>query len=196
MIWILRAIIRPTAHGRDGTPSRSSLLYWLPPSFNPSSTLLHLHQPSLHPSISLNDLPCPWSPPCFTPSTSVLLSFSLRPPSSHRPPSLSIQPLWAVSTHLTSTPCLLPINFGADGRALLSLCELDWQGLVINLHRRPVICRSAPTLLSIVLSFKSPLPCSPPNLLFSLIFILALLYPPLPLLLLCPTCYSYLLVEC
>ena len=115
----------------------------------------------------------------------------------HTVPSPSIQPLCAVSTHLTSPPCLLPINFGADGRALLSLCELDWQGLVINVHRRPVICRSAPSPLFIALSFNSPLPSSPPNLpsfLYSSLLCSVLLYlycfPPS-----LPASYSRLYIE-
>lgn len=112
------------------------------------------------PMISLNDPFCPWfadSPP----TAAVFLQPARSPPSQSL---LSLQPPSPMSSHLTSPPCLLPINFGADGRALLSLCESDWQGPVINLSRRPVVCCSALSLrLSIILSFDSPLPRSPPH---------------------------------
>lgn len=88
---------------------------------------LHLIYRPLFSSSSNNDLPCPWSPHCLSPSTS---SFK-----HHR----SSAALGCV----TSPPRLLPINFGADGRALLSLCEPDWQELVIRLRRPAVIRRSA-----------------------------------------------------
>lgn len=56
--------------------------------------------------------------------------------------------------------------------ALLSLCERDWQEPVINLHRQPVVCRSAPSHPT--LSFNSPPLSSKPPLFPSLLFHLCL----------------------
>ena len=115
---------------------KSSSLHWLPASFNPSSTLLPLHQPSPHPSISLNDLLCPWSPPCFTPSTSTStpLSFSLRPPPSHR--CLSLYSLSGLCRHI-SPPHLVSFPLTLEQMAgpcslCVSLTDRGWSSASID----------------------------------------------------------------
>lgn len=112
-----------------------------------SSPVLGLHPAFLHPP-----------PPSFyslslSPAQTSILSPSFLP----QAPGLCghISP-----PHLVSFPLTLEQMAGPCS----SLCELDWQGPVINLHRWPVICRSTP-LRSTVLSFKAPLSYSPPNLL-------------------------------
>lgn len=85
--------------------------------------------------------------------------------------------LWPLPPSILSGPCHLPnlISFPLTleqmAGALLSLCERDWQEPVINLHRQPVACRSAPLGSARVFSARVTYPCpltplrSPPNLL-------------------------------
>ncbi len=123
--------------------SKSALLCWLPPSFNPSLTLLHLHQPSPHPSISLNDPPCPCSPHCFTLFSFVLPSFLLRPyilsPSPLPPSSLSglcrhISPPHLVSFPLTleqmAGPCSLCVSLTDRGWSSTSIDDQSYAALL------------------------------------------------------------------
>jgi len=124
-------------------------------------------------------------PPSFTPplfSTSISSSLhlstllSLHPPSHSDLRPLSLSGRSGLSTRLTSPPCLLPINFGADGGAPLSLCvSLTDRGRPSTSARRPGMCRSAPSLVP-------PSSC-PLTLLFPLFYPCFIFPPPFLLLL-------------
>lgn len=159
--WLIQVegknIKSPAAHSWDGDSlwqPKSSLLLG-------SSTCDSIHHglwPSPRPSTSLDDPPCPWS---LHPALLRLHLHSLR-----LPPSILSGPCHL--PNLVSFPLTLEQMAGA----LLSLCERDWQEPVINLHRQPVVCRSAPSHPT--LSFNSPPLSSKPPLFPSLLFHLCL----------------------
>lgn len=149
--------------------SSTQLRWWFPLTAKAlfalwSSTCNSIHHglwPSPRPSTSLEDppSPCPWS---LRPALLRLHLHSLP-----LPPSILSGPCHL--PNLVSFPLTLEQMAGA----LLSLCERDWQEPVINLHRQPVACRSAPSHLPCPLT---PLR-SPPNLLYFPPFFSTIAFP-------------------
>lgn len=135
-------------------------------SFNPSLTVLHLHQPSPHPFHSMI-----FSVLGLHPSTSALLLFSLRPPSSRR--SLSPGPSGLCRhispSHLVSFPLTLEQMAGPCSLCV-SLTDRGWPSTSVDDSSCAApLCLFSPS--------SCPL-CSPPNLLCTSVLLHA--FPSLP----------------